>query len=132
MGVAAANFCVVDRIGRRGAHANRIRRSGSLNNLISAFVRQIALFCVLGIVLVAAPEVHAAMAAKARSVPHLKLLKLKLGGAGDLERMMAVRQVRPALRSRHSATDLLTSFHSTGNIRLDPPGIDVNAEDMFG
>lgn len=35
------------------------------------------------------------MAAKAASVPHLSLLKLKLGGHGDAERMHAVRQARP-------------------------------------
>lgn len=40
----------------------------------------------------AAPE---EMAAKAVSVPHLSLLKLKLGGHGDDERMRAVRQARP-------------------------------------
>ena len=43
----------------------------------------------------AAPAV---MATKAKSVPDLKLLKLKLGGAGDAERMMAVRQARPDAR----------------------------------
>jgi L-Ala-D/L-Glu epimerase len=37
----------------------------------------------------------AEMAAKAASVPNLKLLKLKLGGAGDAERMAAVRKARP-------------------------------------
>lgn len=42
-----------------------------------------------------APE---SMAAKAASVPHLKLLKLKLGGDGDIERMAAVRQARPDAR----------------------------------
>lgn len=35
------------------------------------------------------------MAAKAASVAHLSLLKLKLGGHGDDERMRAVRQARP-------------------------------------
>ena len=43
----------------------------------------------------ATPE---AMAAAARAVPHLKLLKLKLGGAGDDERMAAVRTARPEAR----------------------------------
>lgn len=38
------------------------------------------------------------MAAKAASVPHLKLLKLKLGGDGDDQRMAAVRQARPDAR----------------------------------
>jgi L-alanine-DL-glutamate epimerase-like enolase superfamily enzyme len=38
------------------------------------------------------------MAEKATSVPHLPLLKLKLGGAGDDARMRAVRRVRPDAR----------------------------------
>jgi L-alanine-DL-glutamate epimerase-like enolase superfamily enzyme len=38
------------------------------------------------------------MADAARAVPHLKLLKLKLGGAGDPERMRAVRSARPDAR----------------------------------
>lgn len=43
----------------------------------------------------ASPE---AMAAKAAAVSNLPLLKLKLGGAGDGERMLAVRQARPDAR----------------------------------
>ena len=39
-----------------------------------------------------------AMAAKASSVPHLTLLKLKLGGDGDEARMRAVRAARPDAR----------------------------------
>lgn len=38
------------------------------------------------------------MATDARTVPHLKLLKLKLGGAGDDARMAAVRAARPDAR----------------------------------
>jgi L-alanine-DL-glutamate epimerase-like enolase superfamily enzyme len=38
------------------------------------------------------------MAADAGAVPHLKLLKLKLGGDGDDARMAAVRQARPDAR----------------------------------
>ena len=38
------------------------------------------------------------MADDARDVPHLKLLKLKLGGDGDDARMMAVRAARPNAR----------------------------------
>lgn len=38
------------------------------------------------------------MAAKAKAVPHQRMLKLKLGGAGDAERMMAVRAARPDAR----------------------------------
>jgi len=39
-----------------------------------------------------------AMAEAARRVPHLKLLKLKLGGAGDDARMRMVRAARPDAR----------------------------------
>lgn len=39
-----------------------------------------------------------AMAAAARRVPHLNLLKLKLGGEGDGERLAAVRAARPDAR----------------------------------
>jgi L-alanine-DL-glutamate epimerase-like enolase superfamily enzyme len=38
------------------------------------------------------------MAAEAKAVPHLKLLKLKLGGEGDDARMAAVRAARPDAR----------------------------------
>lgn len=40
----------------------------------------------------------AAMAAAARAVPHLTLLKLKLGGVGDPDRLAAVRAARPDAR----------------------------------
>ena len=40
----------------------------------------------------------AQMAADAKAVPHLQLLKLKLGGVGDPERMAAVRAARPDAR----------------------------------
>ena len=43
----------------------------------------------------AAPE---AMAAKARAVPGYPLLKLKLGGDGDAERLRAIRAARPDAR----------------------------------
>lgn len=43
-------------------------------------------------------DAPAAMAAKARALPHLPLLKLKLGGTGDAERMRAVRRARPDAR----------------------------------
>ena len=48
------------------------------------------------------------MAAKAASVPHLELLKLKLGGSGDIERMMAVRQARPGARLVADANEAWT------------------------
>jgi L-alanine-DL-glutamate epimerase-like enolase superfamily enzyme len=38
------------------------------------------------------------MAEAARTVPHMRLLKLKLGGAGDDDRLRAVRQARPDAR----------------------------------
>ena len=44
----------------------------------------------------------------------------------DLDRRVVIHH------RRHSPTDLLTSFHSTGMIRLDPPGFEVKAEEMFG
>jgi len=40
----------------------------------------------------------AEMAAAAKSVPHLSLLKLKLGGSGDPDRIAAVRAARPEVR----------------------------------
>ncbi len=43
-------------------------------------------------------DTPSAMAAKARAVTRLPLLKLKLGGDGDIERMRAVRQARPDAR----------------------------------
>jgi L-alanine-DL-glutamate epimerase-like enolase superfamily enzyme len=56
-----------------------------------------------------------AMAAAARKVPHLKLLKLKLGGAGDPDRMTAVRAARPDARLVADANeawspDMLVAF----------------------
>ncbi len=50
----------------------------------------------------------AAMAAKALSVPNLTLLKLKLGGEGDCERMRAVRQSRPDARLVADANEAWT------------------------
>ena len=49
------------------------------------------------------------MAAKARSVPQLGLLKLKLGGEGDAERMAAVRAARPDARLVADANEAWTS-----------------------
>ena len=54
----------------------------------------------------AAPE---AMAAAARAVPNLKLLKLKLGGAGDPERMAAIRAARPDARLVADANEAWTA-----------------------
>jgi L-alanine-DL-glutamate epimerase-like enolase superfamily enzyme len=54
----------------------------------------------------ATPE---AMAAAARAVPHLKLLKLKLGGAGDPQRMAAVRAERPDARLVADANEAWTA-----------------------
>ncbi len=49
------------------------------------------------------------MAQKAQSVPGLKLLKLKLGGAGDAERMHAVRAARPDARLVADANEAWTT-----------------------
>lgn len=49
-----------------------------------------------------------AMAAKAASVRLLPLLKLKLGGAGDRERMLAVRAARPDARLVADANEAWT------------------------
>lgn len=51
------------------------------------------------------PEI---MAAKARDARHLPLLKLKLGGAGDAERMQAVRAARPDARLIADANEAWT------------------------
>lgn len=50
-----------------------------------------------------------AMAAKAASVAHLPLLKLKLGGAGDADRMRAVRRARPDARLVADANEAWTA-----------------------
>ncbi len=49
-----------------------------------------------------------AMAAAAKAVPHLNLLKLKLGGEGDPERLAAVRAVRPDARLIADANEAWT------------------------
>lgn len=49
-----------------------------------------------------------AMATKAASVRHLPLLKLKLGGVGDRERMLAVRAARPDARLVADANEAWT------------------------
>jgi L-alanine-DL-glutamate epimerase-like enolase superfamily enzyme len=48
------------------------------------------------------------MAQDAKAVPHLKLLKLKLGGDGDPERMAAVRAARPDARIVADANEAWT------------------------
>ena len=52
------------------------------------------------------PEV---MAAKAKAVAELPLLKLKLAGAGDIERMRAVRAARPDARLIADANEAWTA-----------------------
>jgi L-alanine-DL-glutamate epimerase-like enolase superfamily enzyme len=49
-----------------------------------------------------------AMAVAAKAVPHLTLLKLKLGGAGDPERLAAVRSARPDARLIADANEAWT------------------------
>jgi L-alanine-DL-glutamate epimerase-like enolase superfamily enzyme len=50
-----------------------------------------------------------AMAARAHAVAHLPLLKLKLGGEGDAERMAAVRAARPDARLVADANEAWTA-----------------------
>jgi L-Ala-D/L-Glu epimerase / N-acetyl-D-glutamate racemase len=50
----------------------------------------------------------AAMAAAAKAVPQMKLLKIKLAGAGDPERMAAVRLARPDARLIADANEAWT------------------------
>jgi len=69
------------------------------------------------------------MAAKARSVPHLPLLKLKLGAKGDadgdIERMRAVREARPDARlvadanEGWEARDLARLFEAAAGFGLE-------------
>lgn len=53
-------------------------------------------------------DTPAAMAYQARAQPRLTLLKLKLGGADDPERMQAVRQARPEARLLADANESWT------------------------
>ncbi len=64
------------------------------------------------------------MAAAARAVPHLPLLKLKLGRPGDAERMRAVRKARPDARLVADANE---GWQSTDLADL----LDVAAETGF-
>ncbi len=64
------------------------------------------------------------MAAAARSVPQLTLLKLKLGGDGDTERMEAVRRARPDARLVADANEAWTP-------ELLPTFLDVAAQHGF-
>jgi L-alanine-DL-glutamate epimerase-like enolase superfamily enzyme len=50
----------------------------------------------------------AAMAAAAKAVPHLPLLKIKLAGAGDHERIAAIRAARPDARLIADANEAWT------------------------
>jgi L-alanine-DL-glutamate epimerase-like enolase superfamily enzyme len=66
------------------------------------------------------------MAAKARSVPHLSLLKLKLGGGSeDAERLRAVRSARPDARlladanEAWSPRDLLSLMQVAAETRME-------------
>ena len=64
------------------------------------------------------------MAAAARAVPDLKLLKLKLGGAGDDERLRAVRQARPDAR-------LVADANEAWSVEMLAPFLAVAAEASF-
>jgi L-alanine-DL-glutamate epimerase-like enolase superfamily enzyme len=50
----------------------------------------------------------AAMAAAAKAVPHLSLLKIKLAGAGDADRIAAIREARPDARLIADANEAWT------------------------
>jgi L-alanine-DL-glutamate epimerase-like enolase superfamily enzyme len=69
-------------------------------------------------------DTPAAMAAAARAVPDLKLLKLKLGGAGDDERLRAVRQARPDAR-------LVADANEAWTVEMLQPFLAVAAEAGF-
>jgi L-alanine-DL-glutamate epimerase-like enolase superfamily enzyme len=69
-------------------------------------------------------DTPAAMAAAARAVPDLKLLKLKLGGAGDDERLRAVRQARPDAR-------LVADANEAWSVEMLAPFLAVAAEASF-
>ncbi len=80
-----------------------------------------------------------AMAAKAASVPHLPVLKLKLGGAGDAERMRAVRAARPDARLVADANEGWTSsdlerllaIAATERFELIEQPLPVGADDLL-
>jgi L-Ala-D/L-Glu epimerase len=81
----------------------------------------------------------AEMAAAASAVPHLPLLKLKLGGAGDPDRMRAVRQARPDARLMVDANeswtpDMLHPFLATARetrIELIEQPLPVGQDDIL-
>lgn len=68
----------------RGVPAHRIAGLDTLSPVETAYTLSLG-----------PPE---AMASAAARVPHLKLLKLKLGGEGDAARLLAVRDARPDAR----------------------------------
>jgi L-alanine-DL-glutamate epimerase-like enolase superfamily enzyme len=69
---------------RTGKSASAMARRGEIKPVLTAYTISLA-----------APEV---MAAKALAVPGYPLLKLKLGGDGDVQRLEAVRAARPEAR----------------------------------
>ena len=79
---------------RRAMPAYRVAGLADLKPLVTAFTLSLA--------------TPADMAAAALRVPRLKLLKLKLGGVGDPDRMMAVRQARPDARLVADANEAWT------------------------
>lgn len=79
---------------RDGRSAAELAPGGVLSPVVTAFTLSLG-----------TPE---AMAAKARAVADLPLLKLKLGGAGDAERMAAVRAARPDARLIADANEAWT------------------------
>lgn len=80
---------------QRGATAARLAGLGDLKPVVTCYTLSLA-----------APE---AMAKAAACVPHLPLLKLKLGGEGDGARMDAVRAARPDARIVADANEAWTA-----------------------
>lgn len=80
-----------------------------------------------------------AMATAASSVPHLKLLKLKLGGDGDADRIAAVRQARPDARIVADANEAWTpemlapyfAAAASANVELIEQPLPAGADDAL-
>jgi L-alanine-DL-glutamate epimerase-like enolase superfamily enzyme len=88
---------------RSGRRAAEIAGVGSLRPVLTCYTLSLE-----------SPE---AMAEAARAVPHLPLLKLKLGRQGDHERMRAVRRARPDARLVADANEGWTPEELPGLLR---------------
>lgn len=81
------------------------KRSGSSAAALAGVALPLAPLRTAYTLSLAAPE---EMAAEAASVPRFEILKLKLGGAGDPERLRAVRHARPGARLLADANEAWT------------------------